>query len=126
MAENVHQVITTEAYKQSLVNLAVESWRFGRVFDRMLLKLDAVEQARYQNQYRWFVKKVDESLADVGLNIVNVEGQMYDPGIAATPLNIGEFGADDKLYVEQMIEPIIMSNDGLVRSGTVMLKKVVL
>ena len=55
---------------------------------------------------------------------MNVEGQAYDPGVAASALNIGDFGAEDVLVVEQMIEPIIMGSEGLVRRGTVMLKKV--
>jgi len=90
------------------------------------MKLDAGEQARYRSQFRWFIKKVEESLAEAGLRIVNVEGHPFDPGIAATPLNIEEFEASDSLMVDQMIEPIIMSKEDLVRAGTVTLKKVVL
>ena len=58
------------------------------------------------------------------MNLVNVEGQSFDPGIAATALNIDEFEKNDKLIVEQMLEPIIMGPEGLLRSGTVMLRKV--
>jgi hypothetical protein len=117
--------VSPEILMQSMINMAVESWRFGRVFDRAIRNLDAGEQARYRSQFRWFGKKVEESLAEVGLIIVNVEGHPFDPGIAATALNIEEFAAGDSLIVDQMIEPIIMSNDGLVRSGTVTLRKVV-
>ena len=42
---------------KSLLDVAVESWRFGRLFDRLLLKLDAGEQARYRAQLRWHSKK---------------------------------------------------------------------
>jgi hypothetical protein len=44
-------------------------------------------------------------------------------GMAASALNIGDFGPDDALLVDQMVEPIIMGPEGLVRSGTVMLRK---
>lgn len=108
----------------SLINVAVESWRFSKLFERMLLKMDAGEQSRYQSQYRWFLKKLEESLSDSKMNLVNVEGQSFDPGIAATALNIDEFEENDKLIVEQMLEPIIMGPEGLLRSGTVMLRKV--
>jgi hypothetical protein len=63
-------------------------------------------------------------LACAGLTLVNVEGQPYEPGVAATALNSEDFGADDVLFVDQMIEPIIMGSEGLVRSGTVILRKV--
>jgi hypothetical protein len=94
------------------------------VFDRLLLKLDAGEQNRYKSQFRWFIKKVEEALEQADLRIVNVEGHPFDPGMAATPLNIEEFDTNDALMVDQMLEPIIMGKDGLVKAGTVILRKV--
>ena len=112
-----------KALTKSILNMAIESWRFGRAFDRVLMKLDAGDQGRYKNQFRWFIKKVEESLEEAGLRIVNVEGHPFDPGMAATPLNIEEFEASDTLMVDQMLEPIIMGKDGLVKTGTVTLRK---
>lgn len=57
------------------------------------------------------------------LKLANVEGHPYDPGMAASAINLGDFGPDDVLLVDQMVEPIIMGPDGLVRSGTVTLRK---
>lgn len=115
---------TSETMRNSIISMAVESWRFGRVFDRLLLKLDAGEQNRYKSQFRWFIKKVEEALEQVDLRIVDVEGHPFDPGMAATPLNIEEFDAKDSLIVDQMLEPIIMGKEGLVKTGTVTLRKV--
>jgi len=75
------------------------------------------------NQLRYFQKKLEESLEASGLRLVNVEGQPFDPGMAASALNIGDFGPDDVLLVEQMVEPIIMGPAGLRKQGTVMLRK---
>ncbi len=113
-----------ETIRNAVISMAIESWRFGRVFDRLLLKLDAGEQSRYQNQFRWFMKKVEEALKQADLRIVNVEGLPFDPGMAATPLNIEEFDTTDTLVVDQMIEPIIMGQEGLVKAGTATLRKV--
>lgn len=113
-----------EVLFKSLIDISVESWRFSRLFARLLSKLDAGEGDRYTSQYRYYLKRLEETLEGAGLTLVNVEGQPYDPGVAATALNIGDFGADDVLVVEQMIEPIIMGSGGLVRRGTVMLRKV--
>lgn len=120
--DNQHQ--TSESLTQTIISMAVESWRFGRVFDRLLQKLDAGEQSRYRSQFRWFIKKVEEALEQANLRVVNVEGHHFDPGMAATPLNIEEFDAKDALMVDQMIEPIIMGKEGLVKTGTVTLRKV--
>lgn len=113
-----------EMLTQVVIGMAVESWRFGRTYDRLLTKLDAGEQNRYKSQFRWFIKKVEEALEQADLRIVNVEGHPFDPGMAATPLNIEEFDANDALMVDQMIEPIIMGKEGLIKTGTVTLRKV--
>jgi hypothetical protein len=115
--------VTPEILTNSVINMAVESWRISRVFDRVLMKLDAGEQSRYKSQFRWFLKKIDESLEKAGLSIVNVEGHLFDPGMAAAPVNIEEFDQTDTLIVDQMLEPIIMGKEGLVKTGTVTLKK---
>lgn len=118
------QQLTSQLMQDTILNMAVESWRFAKAFDSVLLKLDTSEQNRHKSQLRWFTKKIDEALSDAELKIVNVEGHSFDPGMAATPLNIEEFEATDMLIVDQMIEPIIMGKEGLVKTGTVTLKRV--
>lgn len=118
------KLIGSEKLECSLMDMAVESWRFTRLFARLVSKLDAGESSRYVNQLRYFQKKVEESLDAAGLKIVNVEGYPFDPGMAASAINIGDFGPDDVLIVEQMVEPILMGPEGLRRQGTVTLKKV--
>lgn len=113
-----------EIMQNSLVTIAMEAWRFCKVFERVLMKLDAGEQNRYKSQLRWFIKKTEEAMADAELRIVNVEGQPFDPGMAATPLNIGDFSAEDSLIVDQMLEPIIMGKDGILKTGIITLRKV--
>ncbi len=114
---------SNEKMEQSLIDIAVESWRFSRLFGRVVSKLDAGESGRYINQLRYFQKKVEENLDTNGLKLVNVEGQPYDVGMAASALNLGDFGQDDVLLVDQMVEPIIMGPTGLRKQGTVMLRK---
>lgn len=118
------QATSSEHLEQSLIDVAVESWRFSRLFVRVVNKLDAGETGRYQNQLRYFLKKVDESLEANGLKLVNVEGLPYETGMAASALNLEEFGPEDQLLVDQMVEPIIMGPNGLRKEGTVMLRKV--
>ena len=124
MCEDKQKSAISEILVQALIKMAVESWRISRVFDRMMMKLDAGEQTRYKSQFRWFIKKVEESLEHAGMHIVNVEGHSFDPGMAAIPLNIEEFESNDALIVDQMLEPIIMGSEGLVKTGTVTLRKV--
>lgn len=111
---------------KAIIKMAVESWRFSRAVERMLLKLDAGEQQRHASALRWFVKRIEDSLGECGYFVVNVEGHPFEPGLAATPLNIDDFDVEESLVVEHMIEPIIMSKqeECLVRSGTVTLRRI--
>lgn len=113
-----------EQLEQSLIEMAVEGWRFSRLFGRIVSKLDAGEGSRYINQLRYFQKKLEDNLEANGLKLVNVEGQVFDPGMAASALNVGDFEPEDRLIVDQMVEPIIMGTQGLKKEGTVMLRKV--
>ncbi len=109
--------------ERSLIDIAVEGWRFAKIFARVLNKMDAGEGARYVNQHRYYLKRLQESLEQVGMRFVDVEGSAYDPGVAATALNIADFEPHERLLVDQMIEPIIMGPDGIVRPGTVVLRR---
>lgn len=114
-------------YKQlqgSLVAIASELFRFQKVFEKALSKLDMDEQSKYMSQFSWFSKKVSKALDEANLKLLNVEGQVYDPGMAITPLNIDDFDPEDNLYVLQTIEPIIMQNDTVYKTGTVILGRI--
>ena len=108
----------------SIISIASETFRFQRVFAKSVSKLDIEEQNKYSSQFAWFSKKVIKALDEAGLKIVNVDGQLYDPGMAVTPLNIEDFETDDILYVEQTMEPIIMQENAVVKTGTVILGRV--
>jgi hypothetical protein len=112
-----------EKLETSLIELAIEGWKFSKLFIRMMNKLDAGEAGRYMNQLRYYHENIESNLARANMRLVNLEGQVFDPGMAVTALNAGDFSPEDSLLVDQMLEPIIMGEDGLLRSGTVMLRK---
>jgi hypothetical protein len=116
------------ATHKALIDLSIEGWRFARRFGRLLDKLDAGDAARYRNQQHYFEKKIEEGLTQFGLRLVNLEGQTYEAiereGMAANALNDREFGPDETLVVQEMVEPVVMGPDGTVRRGTVVLAKV--
>jgi hypothetical protein len=107
-----------------IINIAVESFRFGSVFERLLKKIDENERQRYVNQYRWFLKQIEDALSQLELKVIDVTFHEYDPGMPVTPINIEDFDPDDILIVDQMIEPIIVNFEGqVIKFGTVILRK---
>lgn len=109
--------------EDALIDLAVDAWRFCRASVRIVEKLDAGDSGRFANQVRYFQQRIIAAAEAAGLKFVNLEGHQYDPGIAATALNMDEFGPEDELLVESMIEPIVIGPGGIRREGTVLLKK---
>ncbi len=106
-----------------LVGIIVDAWKLAQAFGRLVARLSPDDGARYAGQLKYFQKRSSDTLAMAGLTLVNLEGQAFDAGAAATPLNISDFSPDDVLVVEQMIEPIIMDSVGIVRTGTVLLAR---
>lgn len=104
----------------ALAEIAVESWRLDQTVERVLPRMDPMDAERFASQYRWFRKKVDGALAATKMRIVDLTGQPYSVGTAATPLNIDEFDSEE-LIVTQMVEPIVMLNGNVVHTGTMLL-----
>jgi len=120
MAVDRDELATSEV---ALIAMATESWRLARLFSRSLEKLDANEANRYASQLRYFQKKLGNILESAGFTLVNIEGSPYDSGAAVNAINLADFEPDDVLLIEQMIEPIIMGPDGLMKEGAVLLRK---
>ena len=107
----------------TLASLAIESWRLSKSFERLLTKSDPMEQRKYKSKLSWFNKKLNETLEEANLKFINLENQKYDTGAAVTAINLDDFKPDDDLEIDQMIEPIVMSNEGVLMTGTVVLRK---
>ena len=107
----------------ALIELAIDAWKFARLFNRVVSKLDSNEQARYLNQVRFFERRVEQAAESIGAKLVSIEGLQFEAGLAATPLNLDEFSESDTLFVDQMLEPIVMGSTGVLRFGTLMLRK---
>lgn len=79
-----------------LIDLSVGSWRFSRLFVHLLSKLD-VENTRYFNQYRYYIKRKGENLKVVGLlfdnrkndSLLNSYGPLFWPCVAILVTHLG-------------------------------------
>ena len=112
--------------EESLIELALESWKLEKLSRRLLSKLEMDEQKKYVNKIAYFETRLSEILQGAGLTLVTLQGEEYDPGMAVTVLNMGDFSnfsPDDALLIEQMLEPIIMGRDGVKKTGTVFVGK---
>lgn len=108
----------------NIVSLVIVSWRFSRIFRDILPKLNDEDSARFKGRYSWFCRRLEEISGNMGLKIIEISpGTAYDIGMAVTPVNIEDFDAGDSLCVMNMIEPIIISGDTVIKTGTVILER---
>lgn len=107
----------------TLADFAVEIWRMPKLLDKLISRLDYDEQNKYHSQFAWFNKKAIEFLYSTGITIVSLDKIPFDIGMPVTPINIGDFGKDDELVIDQVLEPVIMQNGKIIKTGSVLLKK---
>lgn len=109
----------------AVADFLIEDYRFTRSYLSILDKLFIEERKRYESAYNFHGTKVEELAKKFNLRMVAYKnGELYDDGYPIVPLNADEFEKDDILYIEQMIEPIILTTDGkVVRQGTAILAK---
>jgi hypothetical protein len=112
-----------EALLSTLTRITAESWRLLRTVERFASALDGDQQRRMANRVAFFEKRLRDELDGIGLKLVDFTGQPYGPELAATAVNADEFGAVDPGIVEQTLEPAILGPDGLLRAGTVVLRR---
>jgi hypothetical protein len=105
------------------VNLAVEAWRFARVFARAVSRLEVTDQSKYIGQQRYFLQRLEQALEAVELRLVGFDGSRFDPGLPITAVNLSDFGPDDELVIDQTLEPAVLGPNGVVRMGSAMLRK---
>lgn len=116
--------IDAEALQLAILEIAAEAWRFEQVMKNALLRMDVMEAERFSRQYRYFSSKVDRAVASAGLKVLDLCGQMYNVGLPVQAMNIESFDEEDTLIITRMIEPVIMLDGRVIKSGMVMVDRV--
>ena len=114
---------SVDQYIKVIAEIAVEEWRFRRTFERIVKMLDDMNSQKFKSQYSWFSKRVEAALNNAGLRVVNFEEQDYDAGMPVFALNLDDFEPNESLVVTQMIEPVIMADNKVQKTGTVILRR---
>ena len=109
---------SVDQYIKVIAEIAVEEWRFRRTFERIVKMLDDMNSQKFKSQYSWFSKRVEAAL-----NTANFEEQDYDAGMPVFALNLDDFEPNESLVVTQMIEPVIMADNKVQKTGTVILRR---
>jgi hypothetical protein len=120
-----NQLDEISKYENIIIKIVTENWRLMQLFLKIISKLGNSEAMKYYNQVRYLKKVIDDNLQEINLRIVDLVGEFYDAGIAAIPVNLEDFNSNETLIIEQMIEPLIMSKNGVKKQGLISLAKVI-
>lgn len=119
------QVQTVSCQSTSLSDFATEIWRFERVVQKLLIEeLCMDSQRKYRGKYEWFSEKANDFFKKENISIFVYEtGSKYDVGMPVSVLNIADFGPSDDLYISQVLEPVVMRDEKILRSGSVLVEE---
>lgn len=96
-------------------------------FKKAVLAALKVEIPTNQRKIKMAYDRINKAISrycnDKGVEIKDIEGMEYDPGLPVDPLNLEDFTPNDELYVGVMLEPIIKEKgtSKVLRNGKVFL-----
>ena len=108
---------------QKMVDFASEHWKLVHGLERYVSGMDPLDAERFLNQFGWYQRKVQAMLDEQRISIVDLTGLKYNTGMAVSPLNLEDFPnrPDAEFRIVQMVDPIVMENGYVRKTGTVML-----
>lgn len=109
--------------EEAIVTLAVEMWRVLRSFGRAVEHMPWVQQERVRAQLRYSERRLNAVLADRTLELVEFEGQEYEPNLPVTAVNGEDYRGAERLGVAQTLEPAVLSRGRVLRVGRVILER---
>ena len=113
-----------DALRMSIAQIAAESWRYEQALSKVLRRMDPMDAERFSHQYGYFARRVEQAIAAAGLRVVDYAGQAYDVGLPVQAMNLDDFDEDEALIITQTVEPVIMSEGRVIKTGMVMLDRV--
>ena len=108
----------------SIAEIAAESWRYEQALSKAIRRMDPMDAERFYSQYSYFARQVKQAVDEAGLRVVDYAGQPYDVGLPVQAMNLEDFDEDEALIIAQTVEPVIMSEGRVIKTGMVMLDRV--
>jgi hypothetical protein len=102
---------------ESLLTLAMETWRAMRELERMREQSGVIG-------LRYSLRKIRGVLEEAGISYLDLTGERYDPGMAIDVIDIEGEGSDaGDLVIKEMMAPVILHNGSLLAWGEAVLER---
>ena len=108
---------------EGLTKLAVEYWRLLKLYERAVMEQPPNKHVKGKSHLHYATRQLKTVTEECGLRIMTYDGQTYTPNLPMTIINADEFNDDDKLFIDQTIEPTVIRNGSILIVGKVILRK---
>jgi hypothetical protein len=103
---------------QSIITLAIESWRIGRI-------ASLLGNAHEAASLRYAARQFSEVLSEMNIELVDLAGRSYDPGMAPEVVDVQD---DPKLgvgivVIDETISPTVMWRGQVIEAGQIGLRR---
>lgn len=105
------------------IELAIEQYRFIHSLTEIAGTLDPETREKMLRQIRWQEKNTGRILDRAGMKEISPKGQLYDPGLPVTALNIRKGSDGTDLEIVGVLEPAIIRGNEIVHRGVVILEE---
>lgn len=109
--------------ERSVAALCVELWKLAKGTTKALAFMPEPEARRLAAQVKFSERQLSVLTDSLGFRVVRFDNQDFHPGLAASSDNIDEFDESDSLVVVATLEPAIIKDMRVVRSGRVVVDR---
>lgn len=104
---------------QAAVDLATEWWRL----DRLTAIGDASLPPNSRAAIRHTARRIRQFLRELQIEVVDLTGQPYDPGLAVEVLDTagGDASSGTRAIIREMVLPVVLRQGTVVRYGQVII-----
>jgi hypothetical protein len=109
--------------EETICLLASEWWKASFRLLRLVRDAAPTRAQREAATAEYAYRRIEDALNGHGIQLVDHNGKMYGPSMAAEPVNPEDFAGEEDLIVLDTIEPTIMRNGTIIRRGKVVIGK---
>jgi|GEM_PF-1172094 len=116
-------VSNTSFSEDTVARLCVEYWKLLRAANKAVRALSDTGEAsarRLEGQIRFSERQLQVIANDLGLKLIEFEGEPFRDGIAASSDNASDFDENDRLVVSRTIEPAVVKDMRVLSYGRVL------
>lgn len=102
--------------------LCVEFWKLAQSSSRAIEIVPDGKARKLAGQVKFSKRQLTTLMDQLGLNLVEFEGEEFHSGLSASADNAEDYDDDTALIVTKTLEPTIMQDMSIVRTGRVLVE----